>query len=1455
MIGSRLLATVLKIGPALLIGFAPALIGISYAAAPRDTVASANVKQAALMTAASHTASPPTAPATAATASFTRDEPSDSAPAGSPPLRAAADGVTAIAGRVLQTDGAPLRDVVVKIGPINTKTDDHGLFLLEGIAPGTAVMVIDGRHAVVRGAAEATDHGTYEVRVEAAAARTTTLSWVSWLPRIDHDYDVTLSVPTKEDVVARTPAVPGLELRLPKGAVLTDLDGKPVTHVGLTPIPVKRPPFPLPRNVSVPIYFTAQPGGAVISGANGQWLGAQVVYPNYGHELPKARGTFWRYQPDGPGWSPYGMGTVQADGRQVVPDRDTRIYALSGAMYNGAGDNAPQYAPKSVANAPATADPVDVASGLFVERRTDLALGGLLPVKITRTYRPGDYNRRSFGIGMTLSYWMAFHSTNQYQVTDLILPDGSLVHYTRIINPADPTDNNFITAHFVTNTPGPFFQSHIDWNGSGWNLTRKDGTLFVFADNAPLQYIQDRFGNRVTLTWSNGINGNLVQVSGPNGRFIHFSYDINGCITQAVDNIGRTVNYAYDSLERLSTVTDADGGVTTYTWDSTNRVTSITDPRGIAYIANTYDANDRVTNQVLADGSAYQLAYTLDANGNVTETDITDPRGYVRKVTFNSDGYALTDKYATGTLQEADWSYTRDPVSNLPLSVTDPLGRTASLVYDALGDVLSITRLAGTPNAVTTSFTYTPVYSQLASITDPLGHVTQLQGGPLDRAGVVVDALGNTWHFTYTAQGTLQTTTDPLGNVSQLGYGLDGDPASITDPLGRVTTFSTDAIGRYLSTTDPLGNRVQQVHDPIDGVRQLIDPNGAIVSAGYTPIGNLASITDARGGQTTFTYDSRNLLATRTDALNAVSTVTQRDGIGNPLAAIDRNGHAISFTYDPLNRPLTVSYADGSTVSWTWDLAGRLTQVQDSSGGTITRTYDDLDRLTSETSSQGTVSYTYDAAGRRLSMQAGGQAQLSYTYNDANRLIGITQGSTSLSFGYDAAGRRISAMLPGGITASYTWDAASQLVGITYANGTTTLGDLTYGYDLAGHVVARGGSLFQSVLPAAVTSATYDLANRLTARTAAGVTATPTWDANGNLVSDGARTYTWDARNRLSAVTGVASFAYDAFNRRQTATRGGTATSFLYDGWDVVQEQQGGTPSADLVIGRGIDQRFARNGMTFLIDALGSTTALASAGAVQTSYGYDPYGVVQVTGSASDNPFTYTGREDDGTGLLHYRHRYYSPIWGRFVSEDPLGLAAGDVNLYRYVANSPLQARDPSGEQAVGAAPALVGLAELLAEAGLMSAETAAAVRNTLSAARAAHTLCELVSSCGAPAIPMPAPATPANAKASPKNPCSSGDVLCNDTPPLPEGIVGNNPRQGSGSRTNTDRPGEDFGKTVDDLTGGNLEPQDNGHLVAPNGVRVRQGSDGPRVDIPANPDSGKPHETIHFPKGTPWPF
>ncbi|HVZ15356.1 MAG TPA: RHS repeat-associated core domain-containing protein, partial [Bauldia sp.] len=259
----------------------------------------------------------------------------------------------------------------------------------------------------------------------------------------------------------------------------------------------------------------------------------------------------------------------------------------------------------------------------------------------------------------------------------------------------------------------------------------------------------------------------------------------------------------------------------------------------------------------------------------------------------------------------------------------------------------------------------------------------------------------------------------------------------------------------------------------------------------------------------------------------------------------------------------------------------------------------------------------------------------------------------------------------------------NELTSITYAKSGTTLGDVDYTYDTAGRVASRFGTLFKSVLPAATTAAaTYNADNQLTSWN--GSSGTPTYDLNGNLTNDGSHAFTWDARNRMTAVTGTASFVYDAVGRRLSVTQGATTTAAVYDGYDPVQEQSPiGTVAANLQTGLGTDQRFTRTvsgtASYYLTDLLGSTVGITNATgtAVQTTYSYDPYGVTTQAGTANTNPYKFTGRQDDGTGLYYLRARYYSPAWGRFVSEDPL--SARSFNEYVYSGSDPVDGIDPSG--------------------------------------------------------------------------------------------------------------------------------------------------------------------------------
>lgn len=262
----------------------------------------------------------------------------------------------------------------------------------------------------------------------------------------------------------------------------------------------------------------------------------------------------------------------------------------------------------------------------------------------------------------------------------------------------------------------------------------------------------------------------------------------------------------------------------------------------------------------------------------------------------------------------------------------------------------------------------------------------------------------------------------------------------------------------------------------------------------------------------------------------------------------------------------------------------------------------------------------------------------------------------------------------------------SLLTTITYTKGATVIDNLT-SYDAAGNRIKQGGSFARSTIPPALATASYNVNNQ---QTTFG-TNTLTYDFNGNLqtVTDagGTATYSWNARNQLAGITSTgfaASFAYDSFGRRTGKTVQGATTNFVYDGLNPVQEKAGATVTANLLTGLGIDEFLTRTDGAgtrgLLTDALGSTVALGDGtGTIQTQYTYEPFGYASQTGQANTNSYKYTGREDDGSGLYYYRARYYHPRLQRFISEDPMGFQAGDMDLYAYVGGNPLSWIDPMG--------------------------------------------------------------------------------------------------------------------------------------------------------------------------------
>jgi RHS repeat-associated protein len=1184
------------------------------------------------------------------------------------PDLAASAGVTAIAGHVLRFNGLPLGGVVVSEGNTVTTTDAQGRFLLKGVAPGTQSIVVDGR-AVYNNGRHYTEH---VIQVAVTVGKTTALSAAVYLPRVDPATEVAISSPLDHDIVLTHPAIPGLEVRIPKGAVLRELNGRVVTKVSITPMPVDRAPYPSAH--PFPAYFTLQPGGAYVDGDPSKAI--KVIYPNYSGLKPGAPAELWNYDPRGKGWQVYGHATISRDGKKVIPDESVgfrQIMTFGWSYYGTQLDfSSPQYTPPN--NGPSTcqvsaADPVDCATGIFMHTVTDLTVNDVIPISATRFYETGDNGIRAFGIGTNIGYDMTLVSPQGGALgsnteIDLVLASGQRIHY---YTPA--ATNPWIGTN--TDSATVFTGSTLNYNAR--TITLRDGTTLTFnSTKNQLNAIKDRAGNQVTITL---VGTFITQVTSPNGRYLQFFYDPYDRVNQITDNAGRSVSYAYNDQNQLISATDADGNTEQYGYDPvTGNMNVVTDKRGNTMLQNVFDSNGRVSQQTLADGSVWKMSYALDANGIVTQTTVTDPRNYVTQHAFNGSGYVTQTILAMGQPEQQTYTYQRD-ASNALQSLTDALGRVTTYTHDAFGDVTSFTELSGTPNAITYTMSYDPAYHQLTSVVDPLGHTYSTT---VDLKGNIVsltDALGNTTSIAYNSEGLPLTLTDPLGNATQLAY-QGADLSSVTDPLNRTSTVSTDTLGRLISAADPLGDQTSYGYDAMSRITSSTDALGEITQLAYDPNGNLLTVIDPRSVTQTFTYDVRNRRKTYQDPAGNTENYVY-DGLGNLTSLTDRKGQVTAVSYDGIDRPTLITFNDNSTLAITWDGGNRPTTFVDSLNGTISRTYDGLDRLTQETTPQGQISYTYDSASRRSNMTVAGQSVVNYTFDNDNRLTQIAQGTTVLGMGYDTAGRRTSITLPNGIVAAYTFDNASQLTAISYMNGATSVGTLGYGYDLAGRRTSITGTLASWTPPNYVPSMTYDGTNRLTNWNGNALS----YDNDGNLSSFGSSTYTWNARNQLTATSaGGASFAYDALGRRVSATVNGVTSSYLYDGLNPAMMSGNQT-----IAGAGLDEIYAQISSTgtttnYLRDGLNSTVALTDGNAnTSATYSYSPYGDSAVTGSAT-TPLQFTGRENDGaTGLYYYRARYYSPQLGRFISEDPTGLGAG-TNFYAYVDDNPISRIDPKGE-------------------------------------------------------------------------------------------------------------------------------------------------------------------------------
>ena len=345
----------------------------------------------------------------------------------------------------------------------------------------------------------------------------------------------------------------------------------------------------------------------------------------------------------------------------------------------------------------------------------------------------------------------------------------------------------------------------------------------------------------------------------------------------------------------------------------------------------------------------------------------------------------------------------------------------------------------------------------------------------------------------------------------------------------------------------------------------------------------------------------------------------------------------------------------------------------------------------SPTSHWGCALCSYDFASARLVYPNGLQSTL--TYDTLNRVTGLSNATASYTYTLDGTvGNRTGVTerltsLPSARTVGWNYDGIYRLTNenIT-ADPNSKTGSVAYGLDPVGNRQTQTSSI--PGIPTA--SFSYDADDR--------ILSTESYDANGNTLVSGSRTFTYDFANRLKSMTNgsiSATLLYDGDGNRAAKTVGATATRYLVDDLNptgyaqVVEEVAGGAVQRTYTYGL---QRISQNqliGSTWTpsfygYDGFGSVRALTnSAGTVTDTYDYDAWGnAVNVTGS-TPNAYLYRGEQYDSDLNLYYlRARYLNPLSGRFLTRDPeAGRPPDPATLHRYLyaGADPVNKLDPTG--------------------------------------------------------------------------------------------------------------------------------------------------------------------------------
>lgn len=798
-----------------------------------------------------------------------------------------------------------------------------------------------------------------------------------------------------------------------------------------------------------------------------------------------------------------------------------------------------------------------------------------------------------------------------------------------------------------------------------------------------LRRVIDARGNSTWYEYNR--RGQVTRVTHPGESYTLSYYNDDGTLQWTEDELRHRTQFLYDEYKRVTSVTNHLGEVTRTGYAPEGVFDPLSHTTSSAYWVKSdlsketrydYDKNFRRTLMIQAPGTADAAStqYHYDAVGNLDWTK--DPRQY-----------------------QTDFQYDeRNRLWKTIVTIGNP-PEVTEIKYDPAGNKRRETR----PDGVFRTWDYDEM--------DRLAHTyewrTNEDPRPDQTTTYLRDHAGNVKSIKDTKQAVYEFDYDYLNRKTVARY-----PTTSPSPT-PTETWLYDRTGNILEYKNPAGQVRHFHHD--DRNRQdeswwtgagLLGPR---ITTGYDEASRVTSIT-TRSATTNnvetilaFGYDhaNRKLWEDQTvagEATHRVNAPLDRDGRRTGLQLIDSPGQG------------------GGVLSTSEEMSG-------SGSYSITFDYTERNQLKHIYGGPGedwSFFYEYDANGNMASRRA-----------DYNGRTNITQCPTNGSDdGYDALNRpkRWEQIGPNGFHAfshyqydranreiatwrdeenqkgeRFTYEPTNQLATAAYnghvANGWPTDAERTVTY---AYTLDRLNRSSVTETAGGVTTVKNYTPNALNQYTALGGMSF-SYDNNFNLTGVGAFLGNYNAANQLVSASYSGStvwFVYDGLGRCVKRTVGNEAIIFVYDGWKPIGEFYAGNNFlAWNVYGPGADEILLRQkgkiGYTlFLSDRHGNVAFLVdNDGGLRESYKYDAFGrptIISAGGEALSSSwyshgFLFQGREYiSQLGVYDYRNRFYLPATGRFLQIDPVGFGAGDMNLFRYCGDDPIDGSDPLGLLDVG---------------------------------------------------------------------------------------------------------------------------------------------------------------------------